>query len=185
MCKTPDHPFIYGPSRKISRWGFHFDSLLELKYAFSIDEEYEFLRSRITIYYKHGTLQPVTCITQGIRHYTPDFLIRHRQTGKAFLVEIKPRKAADDPRLLLRKRIAENFILWKGYDWNFKIIYDDEIILDEEMLKLFRACQKLKSSQSIEEWIVDQNARYGKHAPQFFTKTMRERDIRFILSGER
>lgn len=47
--------FKYGRSFKIINWGVQFDSLLELKYAISIQDEYVFLRSRIAIYYHYGT----------------------------------------------------------------------------------------------------------------------------------
>lgn len=93
--------FKYGKSHKIINWGCSFDSLTELKFAISIQDEYEFLRERITIYYHHGTLEPTQELREGIRHYTPDFLIRNKQTGEAFLVEIKPRAAANDPQLIL------------------------------------------------------------------------------------
>ena len=70
--------FRYGRSHKIVHWGCAFDSLTELKYAISIMEEYEFLRARVTIYYHPGTKLPTDYIRECHRHYTPDFLIRHK-----------------------------------------------------------------------------------------------------------
>ncbi|MFT3704354.1 MAG: TnsA endonuclease N-terminal domain-containing protein [Agriterribacter sp.] len=138
MMKSPNQAakLYQTQSCKVNSWGYQFDSLLELKYALSIRDEYEFLRSRITIFYEQGSLKPTNHLTLGIRHYTPDFLIRHKITGESFLVEIKPRITANDPRLLLRTKVAENYIAWKGYDWKFKIVFDDEIILDTETLTL-------------------------------------------------
>lgn len=143
--------FQYGKSSKISFWGNQFDSVLELKYVLSIQDEYEYLRARITIYYHHGTLLPARYIREGVRHYTPDFLIRHKQTGKAFLIETKPRAAQNDKRLILRKQVAEKFITAKGYDWTFNIVFDDEITLDAKAQTIFNACRKLSK----------RNASYG------------------------
>lgn len=97
-------PFKYGVSHKIIYWGCVFDSLLELKYAISIQKEYEFLRSHIPIYYDPVTKKPTDYIRQNIRRYTPDFLIRHKITSEAFLIEIKPRAFAGDSQLLMRKK---------------------------------------------------------------------------------
>ena len=108
--------FKYRNAKKIVNWGCSFDSLTELKYAVSIVEVYEFLRARVTIYYHPGTKKPTDYIQEFIRHYTPDFLIRHKETGEAFLIEIKPRTFENDPQLLLRREVAENYINWKGYD---------------------------------------------------------------------
>ena len=89
--KTPQsEKFIYRKSYKIIHWGCSFDSLLEVKFALSIQDEYEFLRSRITIYYDRTTKKPVNYLRRNYGSYTPDFLIRHKQTKKAFWVEVKP-----------------------------------------------------------------------------------------------
>src|SRR5574342_83885 len=88
-------PFKYGTSHKIIYWGCVFDSILELKFALSIQNDYEFLRSRITIYYDRLTKKPVSYIQRNYGHYTPDFLIRHKQTKKAYWIEIKPRAFSD------------------------------------------------------------------------------------------
>ncbi len=135
--------FKYGKSFKIINWGCQFDSLLELKYAISIQDEYEFLRSRVTIYYHHGNFRPTDYIREGVRHYTPDFLIRHKKTAESFLVEIKPRAAQNDAQLIIRKEVAENYIRWKHYDWKFKVVFDDQIVLTGEEFAVFRDCCKL------------------------------------------
>lgn len=96
----------YRICRKISGWGFQFDSLTELKYAISIMEEYHFLRSPVSIYYHPGTKLTIDHIRRCHLRYTPDFLIRHKQTFEAFVVEIKPRTFEHHPQLLLRKVVA-------------------------------------------------------------------------------
>src|SRR5690349_9958059 len=141
--KTSNRPnrFHYGKSFRMAYWGCSFDSMLELKFAISIQDDYEFIRNRVIIFYHHGSNKPTSYIRQGIRRYTPDFLIRHRLTGEAYLVEIKPRAAQCDPQLDIRKKVAENYITWKGYDWRFKTVFDDEIILDEVGWNLYEQCR--------------------------------------------
>lgn len=81
--------FEYIPSRKIGGWGCQFDSLTEFKFAISIMDEYEFLRSRVSIYYDPKTKMSSDYIRECYSRYTPDFLIRHKETLEATLVEIK------------------------------------------------------------------------------------------------
>ncbi|MFT3749085.1 MAG: hypothetical protein QM768_12240 [Agriterribacter sp.] len=183
--KQRKNKFNYSKSFRMIYWGCSFDSLTELKFAISIQDEWEFLRERITIYYHHGSLQPTNQITEGVRRYTPDFLIRNKQTGLALLVEIKPRAAENDPQLAIRRRVAENYIQWKGYDWQFKVIYDDEVILSEAMLEIFEDCCRLKSQSALRMWFRQLNHRYHASAPNFFAKVPSEADVRFIMFGER
>lgn len=186
MTKTlKSKAFQYRKSCKIVNWGCQFDSLLELKYAISIQDEYEFLRARITIFYHHGTKAPTGYVREGVRRYTPDFLIRHKQTGEAFLVEIKPRAAENEPQLALRREVAGKFIRWKKYDWKFKVVFDDQIVLDEAAWVVFDHCRKLKSKSAFKLWLAEQDRRYNRCAPTYFAKSPRESDIRFVMFGER
>ena len=180
-----DPNFRYGKSYKIINWGCAFDSLTEVKFAVSIRDEYEFLRSRISIYYHPGTRMPTDYIRTFHRRYTPDFLIRHKETGKAFLVEVKPRGFENHPQLLLRKEVAENYIRWKNYDWKFKVIFDDEIILDEEQWEEFEECCKLKSKSARKIWFEEYNKKYDRSAPSFFNTVPSDSNIRFVMFGIR
>lgn len=172
--------FKYDKSYKIIQWGLSFDSMLELKFAISIQDEYAFLRERIVIYYHNGALKPTNYIREGVLRYTPDFLMRNRETGEAYLIEIKPRAAQHEPQLQLRKAVAENYIKWKNYDWKYKVVFDDEIILNEEMLRIFQDCRKLKSKSAFKLWLQQQNHRYGHSASTGFARLPRETDIQFI-----
>lgn len=118
--------FNYGKSYKIIFWGCQFDSMLELKYAISIMNDYEFLRSRVVVYYDPKTKMPSNYIREGIKRYTPDFLIRHKITGEAIWVEVKPRAFTNTAELSLRKEVADNYIKWKKIDWKYKVVYDDD-----------------------------------------------------------
>jgi TnsA endonuclease N terminal. len=177
--------FKYGKSHKIISWGCAFDSLTELKFAVSIMEEYEFLRARVSIYYHPGTLHPTDYIRECHRRYTPDFLIRHKETGKALLVEIKPRAFEHEPQLVRRKEIAENYIRWKGYDWEYKIVFDDEIILSSEQLEEFEECCKLKSKSSWKLWFAQYNKKFDRSAPSLISNVPANSDIEFVMFGKK
>lgn len=139
--------FHYRPSLPVSEWGCHFDSMLELKYAISISEEYEFLRSRIPVYYDPKTKKPTDYLRFNTRRYTPDFLIRHKQTLEAFWIEIKPRAFENEKQLITRTELAKRYIQWKGFDWKFKVVYDDEISLTKPQQELYNAYYRYKRKQ--------------------------------------
>ncbi len=182
---TGKNKFTYRKSFKIIHWGCSFDSLLELKFAISIQDDYEFLRERVVIFYRNGSLQPTDYIREGVLRYTPDFLIRNKNTGEAFLIEIKPRAAQHDPQLQRRREVAEAYIKWKGYDWQYKVIFDDEIILSEAMLDVFEDCCRHKSKSAFKIWLQELNRRYDRSAPTFFGKVPSETNIRFVMFGQR
>lgn len=177
--------FKYSKSQKIIYWGCEFDSLLELKYAISIQDEYEFLRNRITIYYHHGSNKPTDYIREGVRHYTPDFLIRHKQTGEAFLIEVKPREAEHDPKLVIRKAVTENFIRWKDYDWKYKLVFSDEISLTDQQVKIYEECAKLKSKAGYQGWFSSYNKRIDRSSPSFLSTAPGNGNAQFVMLGYR
>jgi len=177
--------FKYGKSHKMIYWGCSFDSILELKYALSIQNEYEFLRSHIPIYYDPVTKRPTNYIRANIRRYTPDFLIRHKETKKAFWVEIKPRPFSDQAQMELRKEVAEKYIQWKGYDWQYKVVYGDEIILTLDQLVQFNECCSLIEISARKTWFEKYNRRFDRSAPSFFKTVPRNGDVLFVMFGHK
>lgn len=105
------------------------DSLLELRFILSIETTHAWIRSGLEIYYAIDNVPEG--VKGGLSTYTPDFLIRNIQTGKATLVEVKPENYSNKWELLRRKEIAETFICQFGYDWEFRIIYSNQIILSQ------------------------------------------------------
>ena len=147
--------FPYHLAKKVTGWGYQFDSLTELKYAISIMEQYQFLRSPVSIYYHPGTKITLDQLRRCHIRYTPDFLIRHKETYEATLIEIKPRAFENHPQLFLRKAVSENYILRKNLDWKFKIVFDDEIILTEEQSKAFNDCVSLSTGKAMSAWFTN------------------------------
>jgi len=109
-----------------------FDSLLELKFVLSIEDNWYFLREHIVIFYDPKTLLPTSYIRENTKKYTPDFLIRNKSNNKAFLIELKPGEFRNEVQIKVRKQVAENYIKNKNADWIYKVIYDDEIILSRQ-----------------------------------------------------
>lgn len=117
------------------------------------------------------------------RWYMLDFLIRHKMTGEAFLVEIKPRDFEGQQQLDLRKELAEKYIRGKNYDWKFKVVYNDEIILNEEQLEAFMECCRLKSKVAFSMWYNQFSRKWNRFAPSSLKNASPEARSRFIMFG--
>ncbi|MBS1918271.1 MAG: TnsA endonuclease N-terminal domain-containing protein [Bacteroidetes bacterium] len=123
--------FAYKPSYKISYRGCCFHSLLELKYALAVEDDYRFLREPVQIAYDPKTLRSTNYLREGIKTYIPDFLVRSKSGGSALLVEIKPQDFCNELLLGQKKVIAENYIQANHLDWEYRLIKGDEIILNQ------------------------------------------------------
>ncbi len=175
--------FKYKKAIKIIHWGCSFDSLLELRFAISIQSEYKFLRSRISIYYDPTTKRPTNYIRTCTKRYTPDFLIRHNRTGEAIWIEVKPRAFNDAKQMALKKEIAGNYIATKNYDWKFKFIFDDEIMLNQEEQKQFDEISKLRSQSAFKMRLSELNSQFDRSSPLLFLTPPSSSLIHFVMFG--
>lgn len=116
------------------------DSLLELKFVISIENTHAWLREGLEIYYNIDKLE-ISAQGQLVK-YTPDFLIRNFKTGKAFLVEVKPDRYDDFWANVKRRKVSNRFIKGFAYDWEFRIVWEREIILNKKQQKKFDEIQK-------------------------------------------
>lgn len=173
--------FNYKPSLKIIHWGCCFDSLLELKYAISIQDEYSFLRSPLSIYFDFKTLIPSNYIRTNTRRYTPDFLIRHKVTGVATLVELKPRGFDNANQLSIRRQVCENFIRWKKLDWTSITLYDDQVKLNTSQQEKFNRFCKIEFRTPGAIRHVDDNF---QSRPSFFRAAPDNKLVQFGLYGK-
>lgn len=180
---TKHTSFTYTKAKKISNWGCHFDSLTELKYAISIIDDYEFLRERVIIHYERVTHEPTQYLRGNNGSYIPDFLIRHKITGEAFLIEVKPKGFDDYKQLELRTELAEKYIKKNGYDWKFRIVYDDEIILTEEQLEDFKECCRLRSKSALTVWYDQFCRKWDRAAQSPLRNASPQAKVRFIMFG--
>lgn len=99
-------------------------------------------------------------------------------------MEIKPRAFEGQPQLALRKELAERYIKWKGYDWTFKVIFDDYIILSEEQLEDFEQCCKLKSKSAYKIWFEQVNRKYDRSSPSLFKTAYDNKQVEFEMFGK-
>lgn len=136
--------FQYRKARPLAGWGYRFDSMTEVKFAISILEEYAFIRSPVSMYFHPGSFELTAHPRLFHLRYTPDFLIRHFQTKQAFLVEIKPRAFQGNPQLDHHEKVAASYIRALKFDWVYKVVYDDQIILNEQQLTDFEECMRLR-----------------------------------------
>ena len=177
--------FNYKRSFRVIKWGCTFDSMLELKYAISVQKDYEYLRSHIPIYYDPKTKLPTFYIRRNIRRYTPDFLIRHKITKEAFLVEIKPRAFEGNEQLSIRKEVAGNYIRQMQYDWKFKVVYSDEIKLSADEHARFLKCFKLIPGSERKFLFKELNDRFDQSRPSLFSSPPSGRLVHFVMFGEK
>ncbi|HLX94013.1 MAG TPA: TnsA endonuclease N-terminal domain-containing protein [Puia sp.] len=177
--------FNYTPALRVHRWGGTFDSLLELKYAYSIRKDYEFLRAPISIYYDPATEKPVTRIKINTRRYTPDFLIRHRISSEAFLVEIKPRAFNGDAQLKRCRNVADQYVRLQGFDWQFKVVFSDQVELtdaqNEIWLQFCNSVATLPLNLPIKLSTLEKETFLGSTLGQDTQKSQ----IDFVLFGEK
>ena len=130
-------------------------SALQVKFLLSVADDYEFNCPAPPIYYDPVTYQPTFCIDRLHQAFCADFLIRHRTTGKAFLIDVLPDLLEDDCRLLLCRQIAENYIAGKGYDWKYKFLFENEILLTPGESMLFDSYTQMCSDDDRREWLMD------------------------------
>jgi hypothetical protein len=189
--------FKYTAPKPIAYRNCLFHSRAELKFVLSIEAEYRFLREHVTIWYNPKSNTPlaghsVSYLPEGSRKYTPDFLVRHKETNQAFLVEIKPSAFNDETWLQEHKMLAENFIAQKGYDWQYKIVFDNEINLTKEQWEIFNAVTGNQRGfamrckmQEQEKKYNDYNVQYFKHVPSLDKQEelTREEYVRFVRLG--
>lgn len=119
--------------------GNGYDSLLELRYAIFIQDEYDFIREGINIYFDPAQRKSTNYIREGTRKYKPDFLLRHRVTGKAFLVEVKPADFDDFATLSLYRDVCKHYIAANNYDWEYTIVFSNDFRLPPKQDQLYEA----------------------------------------------
>lgn len=173
------------------------DSRAEFKYMLLIEDNCRFLREYITIWYDPRTNlpvrnQPVTYLPIDCCKYTPDFLVRDKISNKALLVEVKPDSYTDDLYLEKRKYLVEEYIRQQRLDWEYRLIYDDEIKLTQPQWATFnnvtknqRGFEMLRQMERRDKRYNSCGVRYFKHIPamQPDEELSREQYVHFVYAG--
>lgn len=172
--------FHYRKAQPLAGWGYRFDSMTEVKFAISVMEEYAFIRSPVSMYFHPGNFSLVAHPRLFHRRYTPDFLIRHLHTKQAFLVEIKPRAFEGNAELDQHQQVACNYIRALKFDWKYIVVFDDEIILNEQQLKDFEECLSLEPEFRY-DWFDQYLKKMSSLPPRLIDKS--NAHIDFIMRG--
>lgn len=131
--------FQYQESMPLWYNGCYFHSRQELKFALSIERDYYYIREPLFIPYDpHTKLLPANA-RSNMHFYVPDFLIRHKQTMKAFLVEIKPAGYGDLKSLALREKLVQQLVSRQLFDWEYQLVIAESIVLHESVFDRYRA----------------------------------------------
>ena len=150
-----------------------FDSLLELKFVLSIEDDWCFLREHIPIYYDPKTFLPVNYIRETTKKYTPDFLIRNKEDNRAYLIELKSIEFRNEPKTNVRKHVAENYIRCQKSDWTYKVVYDDEIILSQAQQKKLMSLRSSISAFNFKCHIDNLDKKWNSYKNELFQNNSR------------
>jgi hypothetical protein len=129
--------FKYGKSYRIPYRGCYFHSFAELKYAMAIENDYRYLREPVIIGYDPKTLLTTNYFREETKMYTPDFLVRPKAGGERLLIEIKPEQFRGERLVDTYHAIANNYIRQNNKPWQFRMIFEDEIVLPEVLQPKF------------------------------------------------
>lgn len=140
------HKFKYAKSYKIPYRGCHFDSLLELKYALSIEDSHRYLREPFIIGYDPNTLRTTNYFREPTKMYTPDFLIRCKTTGASVLIEVKPSTLKKSQEISIYQKICEDYISRNHLDCSFRIVSEDDIHLTDALQTRYELFVRKKHS---------------------------------------
>lgn len=184
--------FKYKKAYRIAYRKCFFDSLLELKFALSLEQDYRYLREPYLIGYDPKTLMTTNYFREDTKIYTPDFLIRSKITNKAQLVEIKPTSFKYCTEVSSYQRIADNYIRQINKDYAFKIVYEEDITLtavQEEKYNLFVAKKEsfadLFALQHLDRKYNAESIRYFSSVPFFPEDALSPKEYaRFVRLGK-
>lgn len=129
-------------------------SCSRVKFLCSIADTYEFICPALPVYYDPVTYQPTFLIDRLHQEYRADFLIRNRKTSEAILIDLVPQSLSSDPRLSIRRQVAQNYISWKGYDWQYKIVIEEEIRLSASQVLQVASFLQMKDDTAGAKWIT-------------------------------
>lgn len=160
--------FKYCKAYRIPYRGCYFHSLLELKFALYLERDYRYLREPVIIGYDPKTMTTSDYFRESTKLYTPDFLIRHKTSGKASLIEIKPDKLKCSPESNIYYRIATDYINRVGLDADFQIISEKDFYLTGDMLKRYEVFERHKAQYESISSFRDLDRKYNHQANRYF-----------------
>lgn len=160
--------FRYRKAYRVPYRGCYFHSLLELKYALFLEQDYRYLREPFIIGYDPKTYLTTDYFKEGIKLYTPDFLIRCKISGKATLVEIKPDKLKHSPESKTYYDIAEHYIERVGLNADFRVISEKDFQLSPQMQQRFEVFERHKAQYESIDAFRNADRKYNAQSIKYF-----------------
>ena len=105
-----------------------------LKFLLSVEESCAWVRDDLVIPYPVGNrgASHIQCV-----NYVPDMLIRNWVTGRAELIQVVPSGFDDFEWLAALQVLVKLHCAIHGLDWEFRVVFEEEIVLDDEQQRMF------------------------------------------------
>jgi hypothetical protein len=168
----------YHKAIKIQYKGCLYHSILELKFVLLIEDKCSWMREPITIYYNKATLETTNYINEETNKYTPDFLVRKWKENTGHLIEIKPKEFLESKDMVIRSTVINNYLKKHEYDWQYKIITEEDICLNEEKLVHLKKIIAENKNFKAKLGFIERDKKYNNSKQTYF------RHIPFLSSGE-
>jgi len=149
-------------SKSVEYNGIIFDSILECKYALSIEDTYEYYYHPFTIWYDKkdpSKLGKQNCSNQ----YQPDFLVRRLSDNKCFLVEIKSSIDFNHIDTLTKTDRAEKYIEDHQRDWEYKVYSENDFDLPTGKFDKLEKAKKTRTTVARKNKSSRMNSKFSKH----------------------
>ncbi|MFZ6014435.1 MAG: hypothetical protein ACOYXT_29115 [Bacteroidota bacterium] len=165
--------------------GCRFESLGELKYALSIEDEYAYIvhpkKIFDSFYRDHGKIVEIYEHTKG---YTPDFLIRSYRNNTASFVEVKYEDFNDVEQIELRNRIMGKYLTSLPTPLTFKWVrWNNNMLPQSKHEKLSALLENQHYERKFHDRVKDIYNRNEK-VPYTFPNVWSDREyVDFVIHG--
>lgn len=83
----------------------------------------------------------------------------------------------------MRKAVAENYIKRKNFDWKFKVVFGNEIILDENARRIYNHCLALKFDIELKSGHPDRLLKFDPDEKPLFSARPANGKTAFVMFG--
>jgi uncharacterized protein len=107
-------------------------------------------------------------LNEKTRKYIPDFLVRKWSDNTAHLIEIKPKKYLNSEKMHLRNIISEQYLELKNVDWKFKVITEEDIVLNDNQKALFNKIIEDNKNLKGKLAFINKDKKYNNSPQKYF-----------------
>lgn len=148
--------------------GCFYHSILELKFILLIEDKCSWIREPVAIHYDPNTLEVTNYINEKTKKYIPDFLVRKWKENTAHLIEIKPTRFLDLEQMRIRRIVTENYLKQKNVDWQFKVITEDDIKLNDFKTDLLKRIIDENRNLQSKLSLIKRDRKYNNTPQKYF-----------------